>query len=174
MNWLASVSMAPVDEEWHKEPVRLSFGAEKWVRINGEPWRAAKEVTVANEGVNDISIKSAPNDPMERTGKVRIDLTAPVIRLNSEPVLDQEGGVYIAAPDTEFVLEATDALSGVATLEVAVDNGEFKTYTGPFRLSAGHHLLKSRATDRAGNRSTLMTGSALSGGSTSAAQLEIQ
>ena len=59
-------------------------------------------------------------------------------------------------------------------LEVSVDDKPYAAYQGPFRLPAGGHDLKIRATDTAGNRSQMITGEAVSGGKTDRIRLEIR
>lgn len=63
-------------------------------------------------------------------------------------------------PDGEYItmatvaLTATDDSSGVATVEYAVNGGEFTPYTEPFMVHAvGEHTVAYRATDNAGNSS---------------------
>ncbi|WP_063746742.1 OmpL47-type beta-barrel domain-containing protein [Catenuloplanes japonicus] len=55
-------------------------------------------------------------------------------------------------------ISASDAGSGVATVEYAIDGGDFLEYAAPFRVSApGTHTVRYRATDNAGNVSTVGT-----------------
>ncbi|WP_367123619.1 OmpL47-type beta-barrel domain-containing protein [Streptomyces phytohabitans] len=63
-------------------------------------------------------------------------------------------------PDGEYVtmatvtLTATDDASGVASVEYAVNGGEFTAYTEPFMVHAvGEHTVDYRATDNSGNSS---------------------
>ena len=97
-----------------------------------------------------------------------------MITLKTNPALEQAGGVYSGTTETEFILEATDGLSGVTSIEVSLDGRAFTAYEGPFRLKQGSHTLQCRAADRAGNWSDLMTGSVLTGGESARLQLNIQ
>jgi len=64
-----------------------------------------------------------------------------------------DAGEYV---DTATVtVSATDADSGVATIEYALDGAAYKPYTSPVTVNtAGAHTLSYRATDKAGNTST--------------------
>ncbi|AXK31404.1 DUF1080 domain-containing protein [Streptomyces armeniacus] len=83
------------------------------------------------------------------TGGGGEDTTAPV------PTADVNGrqdssGAYIGSATVS--LAATDDSSGVASIEYALDGGEFAAYTAPVVVDAlGEHTVKYRATDNAGN-----------------------
>jgi hypothetical protein len=88
--------------------------------------------------------------------------------------LDQEGGLYYATSATEFAFEATDTYSGVAAIEISLDNGKFVPYSAPLRLSKGSHELRCRATDLAGNESHIIRGRSLTGGETNVLAVEVK
>jgi len=60
-----------------------------------------------------------------------------------------ESGWYIS--DVTLSADATDAVSGLASLLVAVHGGAWAAYTGPLMLSDGEHAVGLRAVDVAGN-----------------------
>ena len=63
-----------------------------------------------------------------------------------------EDGDYVGS--ATVALTATDAGSGVDTVEYALDGGAFQPYTAPVVVSAvGDHTVQYRATDNAGNTS---------------------
>ncbi|MEH1167788.1 plastocyanin/azurin family copper-binding protein [Micromonospora sp. CPCC 205539] len=80
------------------------------------------------------------------------DTTPPVV--TAALAGDQDGdGNYIGTATA--TLAATDAGSGVATIEYALDGAAFTAYTQPIVVDdAGMHMLHYRATDVAGNTST--------------------
>ncbi|WP_328383260.1 copper-binding protein [Micromonospora zamorensis] len=79
------------------------------------------------------------------------DTTAPVVTAALAGEQDGDGNYIGTATAT---LTATDAGSGVATIEYALDGAAFTAYTNPIVVNAaGMHMLHYRATDVAGNTS---------------------
>ncbi|MEU7591014.1 plastocyanin/azurin family copper-binding protein [Micromonospora sp. NPDC049230] len=117
---------------------------------------------VAVTAVGDHSVQFRATDQAGNTSAVgsvsfRVvepseeDTTAPVV--TATPAGEQDGdGNYIGT--ATVTLTATDAGSGVATIEYALDGGAFTAYTNPVVVtSVGMHMLHYRATDVAGNTS---------------------
>ncbi|MEK7357512.1 MAG: hypothetical protein AAB250_13755 [Bdellovibrionota bacterium] len=83
----------------------------------------------------------------------RVDATAPVVALSQMPPAISGASVTIA-------FTANDALSGVNSIECALDGASFTKCTTPMNLTmlvSGNHSLKIRASDTAGNMSPEMT-----------------
>ncbi|MEV7331865.1 copper-binding protein [Micromonospora sp. NPDC093244] len=79
------------------------------------------------------------------------DTTAPVVTAALAGDRDGDGNYIGTATAT---LTATDAGSGVATIEYALDGADFTPYTNPVVVTGvGAHMLHYRATDVAGNTS---------------------
>ncbi|MGK3201368.1 OmpL47-type beta-barrel domain-containing protein [Amycolatopsis sp. MEPSY49] len=79
------------------------------------------------------------------------DTTAPVVTASVAGNRDSSGN-YIESATVS--LSATDAGSGVASVEYQLDGGTWTTYSAPVVVSAvGMHMLHYRATDVAGNTS---------------------
>ncbi|MEV4146101.1 copper-binding protein [Amycolatopsis sp. NPDC049691] len=79
------------------------------------------------------------------------DTTAPVVTASVAGDRDPSGN-YIGSATVS--LSATDAGSGVASVEYQLDGGTWTTYSAPVVVSAvGMHMLDYRATDVAGNTS---------------------
>lgn len=79
------------------------------------------------------------------------DTTAPVVTASVAGDRDPSGN-YIGSATVS--LSATDAGSGVASVEYQLDGGTWTTYSAPVVVSAvGMHMLHYRATDVAGNTS---------------------
>ncbi|TNH27869.1 copper-binding protein [Micromonospora orduensis] len=81
------------------------------------------------------------------------DTTAPTVSAAVSGDRDADGNYVGAATVT---VSATDAGSGVDTVEYQVDDTSFQPYTQPVRLTAvGDHSVQFRATDQAGNTSAV-------------------
>ncbi|MCG5440637.1 cupredoxin domain-containing protein [Micromonospora foliorum] len=81
------------------------------------------------------------------------DTTAPTVTGAVSGDQDQDGNYLGAATVT---VTATDADSGVQTVEYQVDDTSFQPYTEPVRVTAiGDHAVQFRATDQAGNTSAV-------------------
>ncbi|MFC0006335.1 OmpL47-type beta-barrel domain-containing protein [Micromonospora siamensis] len=81
------------------------------------------------------------------------DTTAPTVTAAVTGTKDA-AGAYVGSATVN--LSATDAGSGVDKVEYAVDGGAWGVYTAPVTVNApGQHTVSYRATDRAGNTSTV-------------------
>ncbi|MEV4621609.1 family 16 glycoside hydrolase [Asanoa sp. NPDC049573] len=81
------------------------------------------------------------------------DTTAPTVSAQVAGERDGDGNYIGAATVT---VDATDADSGVARVEYALDDGPFGTYSAPVTVnSPGAHTVRFRATDVAGNTSQI-------------------
>ncbi|MER6919931.1 chitobiase/beta-hexosaminidase C-terminal domain-containing protein [Streptomyces spiralis] len=79
------------------------------------------------------------------------DTTAPETSATVSGTKDASGNYVSSATVT---VTASDAESGVAKIEYALDGGAYKDYGAPVQVSAvGQHTLAYRATDKAGNTS---------------------
>ncbi|TDD70779.1 hypothetical protein E1262_08380 [Jiangella aurantiaca] len=77
------------------------------------------------------------------------DTTPPDISASVAGERDDEGNYVGSATVT---VTATDAESGVASVEYALDGGAYQPYTAPVQVTAiGTHTVQYRATDNAGN-----------------------
>ncbi|MFF5233383.1 OmpL47-type beta-barrel domain-containing protein [Dactylosporangium sp. NPDC000521] len=107
------------------------------------------DVTVTGDGQHTVSATAtdrAGNTSAAATLPVRIDATAPV----------STGTVDAAA--RRVSVTASDATSGVARIEYAVDTGAWATYTGPIAApDSNKHTVSFRALDNAGNLETAKT-----------------
>ncbi|MCZ7373765.1 Ig-like domain repeat protein [Micromonospora sp. WMMC250] len=81
------------------------------------------------------------------------DTTPPTVAATVAGDQDPDGNYLAAATVT---VTATDADSGVETVEYQVDDTSFHPYTEPVRVTAiGDHSVQFRATDQAGNTSAV-------------------
>jgi len=160
--------------EWTNQTVILTLEANQWYQLNRQEWRQGSRVTIGQEGTNLMLINASPTAEKARRMEVKIDITPPVVTLVTRPVFQQVGGAYFAVPATRFTFEAQDALSGVVSVEVAIDGGEYRPYAGEFALSVGRHEIRVRCADWAGNRTSLITGGMEGGGAKDNLQIQIK
>jgi hypothetical protein len=122
-------------------------------RTNGANWQTyTAPFTMSDDGeykVEFYAYDQAGNDEERGDFNVRIDQTAPSIShgLIGNP---SDEGVYPS--EVTVMLSASDAISGLASIEYKVGDGAWGPYSGPFVLSVdGNHTFIYRATDLAGN-----------------------
>ncbi len=85
--------------------------------------------------------------------EVRIDATPPLANaLHGGAVIPASSGVFGLSVGDSIALNATDAGSGVARIEVSLDGSDWTTYASPIVFETeGTHVLAFRAVDVAGN-----------------------
>lgn len=122
----------------------------------GKKIRYAGPFAIATSGDHHVdywSVDKAGNAETERTLEVKVDVSPPLTR----PVLTGpvgEPGFY--RDDVTVGLDATDAQSGVASSQIAVDGGPLGPYTGPIVVSAaGAHAVTFRSTDLTGRKEAI-------------------
>ncbi|MEU9884553.1 endonuclease/exonuclease/phosphatase family protein [Sphaerisporangium sp. NPDC051011] len=120
-------------------------------QLDGGAWTGYTEpVVVAGDGPHTLAYRSVDktgNVEETKTLAVKVDATAPVTTASFPPGNGgwHNGGVPVT-------LSATDAGSGVAGTEYALDGGAWTPYTATVTVSgAGEHELRYRSTDKAGN-----------------------
>ncbi|AWB92107.1 alpha-L-rhamnosidase [Aeromicrobium chenweiae] len=115
-------------------------------RVDGGSWSEYTGPVELDEGLALVEYQAVSGD---RTGvigstAVKVDATVPAVK--------------VVVDDTrQLSLAATDALSGVDTVEYRVAGGEWATYTAPVSLSKAAQTVAYRATDLAGNTSAVRT-----------------
>lgn len=78
----------------------------------------------------------------------RVDRTPP--SLTASPTgTSGAGGWYVSI--VQYAASASDALSGLASLQYNLDGTGWRTYSGPVSILDGMHTINFRAVDRAGN-----------------------
>ncbi|WP_312099416.1 lamin tail domain-containing protein [Niallia sp.] len=102
------------------------------------------DTTTVSDGAYSIKAKDREE---EVTASVQVDNTAPVIKTNMESEKEYKGAFTIEA-------SAVDALAGVESLEVTLDNEKISVPfdTASSELAPGAHELKIVAVDKAGNQ----------------------
>ena len=113
---------------------------------NGTTWSTYSTPIVVPNGISSLSYRTAGAGITEatRTLQFKVDSKLPVVI----PKFDSATLTYSAS--------ATDATSGVASIEVSISSGPWTTYTGPTVTNGAPLSLAFRATDVAGNVSTIV------------------
>lgn len=120
------------------------------------PFRVTIDTEAIGDGPRTVSAvaRDRAGNAASVSAQVTVDNTPPEVR-----VVRPVSGIVSGGP-VEVVVEANDAASGVARVELAVDGIlRFVAETPPYRfqidsqaLGVGPHVLVAAATDRAGNR----------------------
>ncbi|WP_238010464.1 family 43 glycosylhydrolase [Dactylosporangium sp. AC04546] len=138
------VRVAGVDDRGGR--LTLTSTVDSGTAVSASPVRYT-DVTVSGDGQHTVSATAtdrAGNTSAPVSLPVRIDATVPV----SSATVDGRS----------VTVAATDATSGVARIEYAVDTGAWTTYTGPVAApDANKHTVTFRALDNAGNLETART-----------------
>ncbi len=139
----------------------LSGIASTEYRVDDADWVAYAPFSVKEEGAHKIEYRSSDNlghteaaAPLE----IIVDNTSPasVLSVGEPEYADAEGTRYVTRK-TQFVLSANDGLSGTASLEYRLDDGEWTAYE-PFALDTdGMHAVEYRSSDNVGNVETART-----------------
>lgn len=158
-------------DDWYRSNVTVTLNASDnesgvnatWYRLaamvndtwqHGAWQRYNTSFNVTGEGRHNLtyySVDNASNREDNQSAAVNIDTTPPVTNVTLNGTLGKRGWYRGTVTAT---LNATDALSGVAEIEYAVDDGgDWETYDGGVTVSGtGNHTLQFRATDVAGNQ----------------------
>ncbi|MCQ6276755.1 Ig-like domain repeat protein [Bacillus sp. V3B] len=136
-----SITLSATDE--------ISGVAKTEYRINNGEWTEYTEpIKSFTEGKNIVdyrSIDNAGNVESYKSFEVDLDKTAPVTTTN----LVKDGWYNT---DVDLTLESSDNLSGVATTQYKVNNGDWLTYNNSITISnEGINKVQYRSIDNAGN-----------------------
>ncbi len=120
------------------------------VSVDGGAWTSS--ATVSGDGVHSIDgrVVDKAGNQATQSGEIKIDGTPPSVDAELSGTLGQDGW-YVSA--VTVTASASDALSGVASVQVSMDGGGWQN--APLVISAdGTHSLRVRASDEAGNEAT--------------------
>ncbi len=122
---------------------------------DGTTWTAYTAPVDVPEGTTNYSYRAtdhAGNTSTPGSTTIKVDTTAPAAAAQ----FDDHNGTGTAP--VAVTLTATDAGSGVATIQYSLDGGSWTTYTTPVQVTGGGtHTLAYTATDQAGNTSATQT-----------------
>lgn len=145
---------------WYVSPVTVTAStsdaasgiASTQYNVDGSAWQSGNSVTVSTDGSHTVEFLATDNAGNTTTDSrsFQIDQTQPSISVTPNGTMGSNNwyvsGVQVSAG-------ASDAVSGVASLDVSVD-GTWQAYSAPVSLTDGVHTVQFRATDKAGNAAT--------------------
>ncbi len=153
----AAVTVSATDDESGVDTVEYA--------LDGGAFQAyTAPVPVSQVGQHTLRYRAA--DKAGNTSEVRSvtftvvapqpkDTTPPAVSAAVTGTKDADGHYVDSATVT---ITATDAESGVDSIEYALDGAAFQAYTAPVPVSqVGEHTVRYRATDKAGNTSAVAT-----------------
>ncbi|MCC6298613.1 MAG: Ig-like domain repeat protein [Anaerolineales bacterium] len=114
---------------------------------------ARQTSTTLNEGAYSVDVQAQDNagNFSNASTTISVDTTTPTIDLSLNGTTGKNGW-YISSMQVNA--SASDATSGIATLELTADGGAWTAVNGPWSFSDGYHTLQFKATDNAGNATT--------------------
>src|SRR5207302_415236 len=119
-------------------------------RVDGVVWQTYSVPFVLGDGVHLVEYNAtdlAGNVESRVTRTILVDTTRPSTNASLSGIPGHSPW-YVSG--VTVYLNASDATSGVASLVYRVDGGNWTTYSGPFTLADGVHLIEYYATDVAG------------------------
>src|SRR5207249_2979356 len=119
-------------------------------RIDGGSWSLYAAPFFLNEGRHTLDYHATDIAGLSDIGhsvSVKVDTTKPVSTAAASGTPGNNGWYVTLAT---LVLNASDLTSGVARISYRVDGGPWQTYSVPFVLGEGVHLVEYNATDNAG------------------------
>ncbi|MGV8895837.1 MAG: OmpL47-type beta-barrel domain-containing protein [Rhodoglobus sp.] len=134
---------------WYNTPVALTVNVTDETdaaptveySLDGGSWTPYVDAVVVGEGEHTLSVRAtdAAGNQSEAAATTKVDLGAPV------------SSAVVSGYSRTVVLDATDALSGVASIEYKIGSGNWTIYSAGFTLGNGATTVAFRATDKAGN-----------------------
>jgi plastocyanin len=113
-------------------------------------------VTVTEPGDHAVQYRATDTaGNISETGSVPFRIVEPAPEVSAEVTGDQDAdGNYIGS--ATVTVDASDAGSGIDTVEYEIDDTGFQAYTGPVTVDEpGDHSVQYRATDNSGNVSEI-------------------
>jgi hypothetical protein len=86
-----------------------------------------------------------------KTFKFFLDTVAPAVAIAVKPAAFETNGIKFISASSIITVNAKDAESSVAQVQVSIDGGDWKDYSFGFQLPSGAHTVKAKAVDLLGN-----------------------
>ncbi|MER6944715.1 Ig-like domain repeat protein [Nonomuraea sp. NPDC000554] len=151
----ATVTISATDTESGVDTVEYSLDGQPFAVYTqplavGQPGRRTVTYRATDKAGNTSTVGSVTFTVVTPQEK---DTTPPQVTAQVAGEKDKDGNYVGSATVT---ISATDSQSGVDTVEYSLDNGAFTAYSAPVSINrAGAHTVRYRATDKAGNTSTV-------------------
>jgi hypothetical protein len=122
------------------------------IQVDGGNWQSGS-MPVTADGVHTVNFRARDNAGNSKSANatVQVDRTAPAVNATIEGTQGQNGWYRSAV---RFTPVGSDAASGISTLEAQIGNGPWQTGF-PLTLQEGRNNVTVRATDKAGNLTTI-------------------
>ncbi len=144
---------------WYNSSVILSASAVDSISgiasltVTVDGVNSATNTTITGDGTHTVVITALDNagNTAQSTQTIKIDTITPSIGQTLSGTMGNNN-YYVSA--LQVTANGSDATSGIASMEVRVDNGTWLIVNGAVTLADGHHTWQFRATDHAGNITT--------------------
>ncbi len=143
---------------WYRSPVQVSAAASDTgsgvyaleYDLDGTGWTAYSSPIELLDGAHTLSLRVIDHagNITDGTQSFLVDTLAPGIDLTVSGT-EGTGGWYTST--VQLSASASEAGSGLANLEVCLDQSAWNAYTAPLVFSDGQHTYQFRASDNAGN-----------------------
>jgi alpha-L-rhamnosidase len=133
--------------QWMRDGVAVVDATDSSYQLTSADYGAhlSVVVTASVAGRDDATGESDPVGPVSED-------VAPTVAITADPDANSSGWNH---SPTAVTVSGSDELSGVTSLEYRIDGGDWMAYTAPFVLGGGVASVDARATDGAGNVSTV-------------------
>ncbi len=136
------VTLAATDPGGFAVTIKYRIDGGSWLTYN-TPFQVAQgRHTVEYYATNAVGLQETP-----KALAVDIDVTPPAVSTSLSGPSSASG--WFKHP-VDVTVVASDALSGVATVEYRVDGSPWTTYAAPVAVGEGRHIVEFRVTDVAG------------------------
>jgi hypothetical protein len=124
------------------------------ILVDGGEWQSYAAPITLGDGFHTVSLRAYDyaGNMAETNQTVNVDTLTPLLDVSVSGSMGLNGW-YISEAETSAF--ASDNGSGLFSLEVGLDDESWKIYDAPIILSDGIHTVSFRATDNAGNVTTL-------------------
>lgn len=176
MGW--STWNVPFEKDWLVADANiLQFRNLEASAQSGNKWFALSGLTLK---ANDSFVRESAKFPSGEA--IKNDREPPVVKLISNPPIEQRGHENIGTRHTIFELKCDDKGLGVKQIEISLDEEPYMPYTGAFILGtgesdqkkAGVRKLRIRCSDHAGNQTAILKGASEEGKDLDCMELQIK
>jgi len=130
-----------------------------YVNIDNAGFTEYREpVFISSEGSHTVELYAVDNvGNRTPTFKMQgyVDNTPPTVRVRTREPMVVSGGNNYTNRENEFIISASDEISGTRIIYLSLDGNDYVAYSAPFRIQySGFHTIKAKAVDNTGNESS--------------------